>query len=262
MKNQGTKIAATPTIEKIHQHSSVRDYQTKPVPKERIETIVAAGQRASTSSNLQMYSVVATTDEKKRKHLRELSGGQEHIEQAPVFLTWCADLSRLRRVCELQGYTQEAGYIENFLLAVVDVSLAMQNAALAAESLGLGICYIGGIRNNPLDVINLLALPPLVFPVSGMTLGWPKSPPTIRPRLPLEAVLHWDHYHPEDEKHRKAYDKAMIETGIYADRQVKGTKLDETVYGWQEHSGRRASRPLRVHLLEALRKAGFLTSEK
>lgn len=251
----------TPTIEQIHQHGSVRDYQPKSVSREMVEDIVAAGQRASTSSNLQMYSVVATTDAKKRKRLRELCGGQAHVEQAPVFMAWCADLSRLHRACETQGYTQEPGYMENLLLAAVDAALAMQNAALAAESLGLGMCYIGGIRNNPLDVIDLLALPPLAFPVSGMTLGWPESPPPIRPRLPLEAILHWERYDADDEDHLQAYDQAMIETGIYEGRQVSGSEMEEKVYGWQEHSARRVSRPIRTHLYNALVKAGFLTEE-
>ena len=246
----------TPTIAQIHQHGSVRSYLPKPVPREMVETIVAAGQRASTSLNLQMYSVVATTDAGKRKRLRELCGGQEHVEQAPVFLAWCADLSRLQRVCELQGYEQETGYMENLLLAVVDVSIAMQNAALAAESLGLGICCIGGIRTHPPEVIDLLELPPLVFPLVGMTLGWPERAPFVRPRLPLEAVLHWERYHANDEAALREYDRVMLESGIYTDR------VDEEEYGWLEHSARRVSLPMRVYLWEALREAGFLSSEE
>ena len=89
----------TPTIELIHHHGSARKYKPDPVPKNWIEQIVAAGQRASTSSNLQTYSVVVTTNLEKREKLQEISGGQKHISQASVFLTWCADFSRLKRVC-------------------------------------------------------------------------------------------------------------------------------------------------------------------
>lgn len=128
----------TPTIELIHSHGSVRKYKPDPVPNELVETIVAAGQCASTSSNLQMYSVVAVSDLEIRTRFQELCGGQKHIGKAPIFLAWCADLSRLDRTCKLQGFKQETSYIENFLLAVMDVAIASQNSALAAESLGVG----------------------------------------------------------------------------------------------------------------------------
>ena len=205
---------STTTIELIHRHGSVRHYKPDPVPTEMVETLVAAAQRSSTSSNLQMMSVVAVTDAEKRKRLAELCGNQSHIAEAPVFMAWCADLNRLDRVCELRGYKQVAEYVENFLLATVDTAIASQTAALAAESLGLGICYIGSIRNNPRAVIELLALPRLVFPVTGMTVGWPAAAPRLRPRLATKAVLHWETYNRDQDQALRDYDRAMIETGI------------------------------------------------
>ena len=143
-----------------------------------------------------------------------LCGNQEHIAQAPVFLAWCADLARLDRACQVRGYEQVTRYVESFLLAAVDTSLAMQNAALAAESMGLGMCYIGAIRNRPQEVIDLLELPRLVFPIAGMTLGWPAVEPMVRPRLPLSAVLHWERYDRSHEDEALAeYDRAMVATG-------------------------------------------------
>ncbi|MCP4427599.1 MAG: NADPH-dependent oxidoreductase [Chloroflexi bacterium] len=252
---------SNPTIELIHKHGSVRRYKQDPVPREMVEAIVAAGQRASTSSNMQMYSVVATLDDDKRAQLQTLCGDQKHISQAPVFLTWCADLSRLDRMCKRQGYEQEAGYVENFLLTAVDVAIMSQNAGLAAESLGLGFCYIGAIRNRPQAVIELLNLPKLTFPIAGMTLGWPVKPPRLRPRLALDAVLHWETYDTaNEEEHLQAYDEAMIATGIYRGRQVKTTNagvVEEKVYGWVEHTARRAAQVVRPHLREALRDQGF-----
>jgi len=252
---------SNPIIELMHKHGSVRRYKTDPVARELIETIVAAGQRASTSSNLQLYSVVAIQDDEKRAHMQTLCGNQKHISQAPVFLTWCADLSRMDRISDRQGYAQEAGYVENFLLAAVDVAIMMQNAGLAAESLGLGFCYIGAIRNQPQEVIELLNLPRLTFPVAGMTLGWPVEPPLIRPRLPLDAVLHWETYAADDEEaHLQAYDEAMIATGIYDGRQVATagtTSVEEKAYGWMEHSARRSAQVVRPHLREVLRNQGF-----
>jgi len=250
----------TPTLELIHQHASVRRYKPDPVPQQTVEAIVAAGQRSSTSSNLQTYSVVAVLDERRRMRMAELCGNQRQILEAPVFLAWCADLSRLDRVCELRGYKQETAYFESSLVAIVDAAIAMQNAALAAESLGLGICYIGAIRNEPEEVISLLELPKLVLPVAGMTLGWPATEPFIRPRLPVEAVLHWERYDTSEEKEAlEAYDQALIATGIYEGRQVPVPGRDGEMenYGWMEHSARRASKALRTELGTVLRRQGF-----
>jgi FMN reductase (NADPH) len=249
----------TPTIELIHRHASVRHYNTDPVPVETIETIVAAAQRSSTSSNLQMTSVVAVTDAQKREKLAELCDRQEHIAQAPVFLAWCADLYRLNRACELRGYRQISDYVENFLVAAVDVAIAAQTAALAAESLGLGICYIGAIRNDPQGVIDVLSLPRLVFPITGMTVGWPARTPRSRPRLATSAVLHWEAYHRDQDQALRDYDHAMIETGIYQGRQVAvpGKTGEMENYGWMEHSARRVSRALRVELRQVLSRQGF-----
>jgi FMN reductase (NADPH) len=250
----------TPTIEQIYRHYSVRRYKPDRVPTRLVEEIVAAGQRASTSSNLQTYSVVAVSDRKKRIRLAKLCADQNWIRQAPIFLAWCADLSRLDRICQMRGYKQVTDYVENFLVAAVDAALAMQNAALAAESLGLGICYIGAIRNHSAQVIELLELPQLVFPVAGMTVGWPAAEPFIRPRLPLDAVLHWEQYSPQGEAEAlTTYDRAMIETGIYKGRQVPvpGRQEEMTDYGWLEHSARRASKELRTELRQVLTEQGF-----
>jgi FMN reductase (NADPH) len=254
-----TKKMINQVIQLIHQHRSIRSYKNEPVPKDMIEAIVFAGQRSSTSSNLQMYGVVVTTNLEHRKVLSEISGNQKHIVQAPLFLTWCADLSRLDRVCEKLGYVHQSGYLENFLLAVVDAAISAQNAGLAAESLGLGFCYIGAIRNDPQRVSALLKLPRLVFPLVGMTLGWPDGEGSPRPRLPLDAILHWDQYGTEAETERfKEYDAEMIKTGIYKGRQVEsGPMLSELEYGWQEHSARRVSQIQRPHLRKYLTKIGF-----
>jgi FMN reductase (NADPH) len=247
------------TIELINKHGSVRQYKPDPVPSQMVQQIIAAGQHASTSSNLQMYSVVAVTDVARREQMSALCGNQLFIKEAPVFLAWCADLSRLERASAMYGRQQVSNYAENFLLATVDVSLFMQTTALAAESLGLGICYVGAIRNQPQDVINLLQLPKLVFPISGMAVGWPVRPPRIRPRLPLDAVLHWETYSTaNEEQHFAEYDEAMIATGIYKGRHVSAAGEEEVqVYGWTEHSTRRASHAVRTGLKEVLAQQGY-----
>jgi FMN reductase (NADPH) len=225
-----------------------------------IEEIVVAAQHASTSSALQAYSVIAVTVASKREILSELCNNQDHIRQAPLFLAWCADLSRLGDICKGRGYTQVTEYIENFLVAAFDAMLASQNAALAAESMGLGVCFIGSIRRKSQEVIDLLGLPNLVFPVVGMTIGWPSHANKLRPRLPLEIVLHWEEYdkNPKTEA-LQAYDKTMIETGIYDYLQSpasEGSKQSEYA-GWLEVSARRASKADRIGLRNCIEKQGF-----
>lgn len=249
----------TSTIELMHRHGSVRKYKPDPVPAEMVEAIVAAAQRASTSSNLQVVSVIAVTDAAKRARLSQICG-QEHVAQAPVVLVWCADLRRLDRACELRGYKHVTDYVENFLVGAVDVGIAAQSGALAAESLGLGICYLGSIRNNVQAVIELLKIPRLVFPVNGMAVGWPVAPPAVRPRFPVSAILHWEAYDPEPQDAALAeYDRTMIATGIYEGRQVPvpGKPGEMEDYGWMEHSARRATQALRTELREVLKRQGF-----
>ncbi len=249
-----------PILDTIYRHGSARRYKSDPVSRQLVLDVIAAGQRASSSSNLQMYSVVVVEDAAKRTRLAELCGNQPHIAQAPVFLAWCADLSRLDRICQELGYSHEAGYVENLLLSTIDAAIAAQNACLAAESLGLGICYIGSLRNNPREVIAMLGLPNLVFPLFGLTLGWPEKSPRIRPRLPLEAVVHDETYDASGEKpYLEAYDEAMIATGIYTNREVATTQaqLPARPYGWREHSARRVSVPQRTFLSDVLREQGF-----
>jgi FMN reductase (NADPH) len=173
---------------------------------------------------------------------------------------WCADLKRLDRACELRGYTQVTVYVENFLVCVLDVGIAAQNGALAAESLGLGICYLGSVRNNAQAVIDLLALPHLVFPVVGMTVGWPAAPPIVRPRLPTSAILYWERYDPQPrDAALHEYDRTMIATGIYEGRQVPvpGKPGQVEDYGWLEHSARRVSQAARTELRDILKQQGF-----
>ncbi len=248
-----------PTLDLIHQHASNRNYKPDPLPTTLVETVVSAAQRASTSSNLQLFSVIAVTDPIRREALAVLADDQAFIRAAPVFLVWCADLARPERVCQVSSLQQVSEYVDNFLTAAIDASLASQNAALAAESLGLGICYVGALRSHTREVIDLLGLPPLVFPLFGMTLGWPAKEAKVKPRLPLAAILHWEQYNPDQDAHLHAYDQVMEQTGIYAGRQspYPGREAPFEHYGWIEHSARRLARSSRTELRRVLEEQGF-----
>src|SRR5690606_18557394 len=169
-----------------------------------------------------------------------------------------------------QGYPFEDRYTEMFMQAVVDAALAGQNAALAAESLGLGICFIGAIRNHPLEVARLLKLPPRTFALFGLTVGYPAREPRIKPRLPQEVTVHWEEYSDAGlEEGLAAYDATMAATGIYKNREVAVPPTVRTpgqdapaaarIYGWCEHSARRMARahPLRRHIKQALEQLGW-----
>ncbi|MFD2613139.1 oxygen-insensitive NADPH nitroreductase [Paenibacillus gansuensis] len=184
------------TVEQLLSHQSIRKFQNTPVTEEQLRMIVACAQKASTSSNMQAYSVIRITDAELRKQLAALAGNQGYVEQAPEFLVWCADLYRLQAAMRLSG--GETASIEptaeNFLVSAVDTALASQNAAVAAESMGLGIVYIGGIRNHFREVTEILQLPAGVFPVFGMCIGVPDQEPSPHPRQPIDVVLHENRY--------------------------------------------------------------------
>jgi nitroreductase len=185
------------TIDTLLSHRSVRYYLPDPVPHTAVELAVAAAQSAPSSSNLQAWSVVVVEDVERRSRLNAVAGNQRQITQAPLLLVWLADLARPRAIAAQGGSTGEGlDYTESFLLGVIDAALAAQNAVVALESLGLGTCYIGAIRNDPETMARELALPEGVFPVFGLTVGLPDpaQPADVKPRLPQPAVLHREQY--------------------------------------------------------------------
>ncbi|WP_068782893.1 oxygen-insensitive NADPH nitroreductase [Paenibacillus phocaensis] len=241
------------TISQMMAHRSIRKYSDRPVTRERVEQIVSAAQMASSSSNVQAYSVIAVTDADRKSKLAELCGHQAYVAECPVFLVWCANLSRLKRAAEqhIPSQTTYEGSTENFIVATVDTALAAQNAAIAAESLGLGIVYIGGIRNRSEEVATCLGLPRLAYPVFGMCLGYPDQDPGLRPRLPLSAVLHWDSYDTDGQEEQVAqYDEVMSK---YLRERTGGTKDTP----WSELMAEKLAQPARLHMREFLAKRGF-----
>ena len=239
------------TIELLQKHRSIRKFTDKPVPDATVETIVRTGLSAATSSNLQGITVIRVRKSVTREAIATLAGGQAQVATAGAFLVWCADLHRSALACEIGGGELQAGMTEHFIIATVDVALAAQNAVVAAESLGLGICYIGGIRNNPQQVADLLRLPEQVYPVFGLCLGWPDQNPECKPRLPLSATLKEEFY--DDSLDRDAireYDKKM---NTYYLSRTRG-KVDRV---WSEDMSRLLGKESRPHMREFLSTRGF-----
>lgn len=228
-----------PVLETLLAHRSVRHYSSEPLPPGTLEVLGAAAQSAASSSNLQVWSVVAIQDPAHKAEAAALSGDQDFIRQAPLFLIFCADLARLSAASAREGMPGEAlGYLEMFLTAVVDASLAAQNAASAAESLGLGICYVGGARNHPREMAELLHLPQRVIALFGLAVGVPAAGDTsaVKPRLPQPGLIHHETYDAgRRDESVTAYDKTM--RGFYEAQKmnVPGT--------WANHSAKRVAGP-------------------
>ena len=204
---------ANVVVQGLLNHRSVRAYTEQPLSAGMLEQLMAAAQSASSSSNLQLWSALVVQDQERRKRLADICGGQKHICEAPLFIVWLADLSRAERVGKAQGVTLEAlDYTESFMLAVIDAALAAQNAVVAAESMGLGVVYIGAMRNNPQAIAMELGLPPHVMGVFGLCIGWPDPdrPASVKPRLPLSVVLHNERYGAaEEDAAVAAYDESL-----------------------------------------------------
>jgi nitroreductase len=183
------------------------------LPPGLLELLVAAAQSAPSSSNLQAFSIVAVEDQARKARLARLAANQPHVAEAPLLLLFVADLARLRQVARASGETGEGlDYTECFLLAVADAAFAAQNALVALESLGLGACYIGAMRNHPEEVAAEIGLPDGTFVVFGMTIGYPDPAVAtgIKPRLPQSVVLHRERYRPSPPEAIAAYDTTLL----------------------------------------------------
>lgn len=239
-------------IELLASHRSIRRFADRPIDPGLFEAMLRAGQGAATSSFLQGATVIRIADPARRAELAALAGDQPYVETAAEFLVFCADLKRAAGCCERHGKPFEGGFTEHFIIATVDVALMAQNVAAAAESAGLGICYIGGIRNNPGPVSELLELPAGVWPVFGLCLGWPDQDPPPKPRLPLPVVLKQEVYSDEGDAERiERYDAKVRE---YYRRRAGGGRGTP----WSEQVADLLSEKSRPHMRDFLAGRGFV----
>lgn len=202
-----------PFIAQLARHRSIRKYQDRPVPPEILERVLNAGLAASSSGNMQAFSVIVTRDRALRERLHAPHFGQSMVLDAPVLVTFCADFHRMRRWLALSDAPDNFDNLMSFLIATIDATLASQNVALAAESEGLGICYMGTTLASCGEIAEILGCPKNVVPVVGFSLGYPDEAPAERKRLPLAGLVH-------DETYR-AYSDAEIRA-IYHERETLG----------------------------------------
>jgi FMN reductase [NAD(P)H] len=187
------------TLRNLNAHRSIRAYKDEPVSEEMLDALLTAVQRAPTSINGQGVSVVVVRDGAKRARIAELAGGQPYIAQAPVFLCFVMDYYKTQLACHRKGVEQVSHRtLEAMLAGATDVGIALGTAIAAAESLGLGVVPIGGIRKSPKEMVELLGLPPLTFPLVGLVVGHAADESQLKPRLPMASFRHDERYHLEE----------------------------------------------------------------
>ncbi|MFK7160753.1 oxygen-insensitive NADPH nitroreductase [Marinospirillum sp. MEB164] len=233
-------------IDLICQHRSIRAFTDQPLTDEERQAILAAGQAASTSSLIQAVSVIRITDADIRAQLAELAGHQAYVAQSAEFWVFCIDF---QRHAALDNEIQP-DFTELTLIGAIDAGIMAQNALLAAESLGLGGVYIGGLRNSAYEVDQLLKLPHNTAVLFGLCLGHPDQQPDLKPRLSPEVVMHTNAYQPATPQQIEEYDQRM--EAYYAQR-AGGQKQAN----WSAQMIDKLSKESRPHMLAYLQHKGL-----
>ena len=240
-----------PIIDLLKSHRSIRKFTQQAISDELLHELVLAGQSAATSSFLQGTTIIRVRNKGLKQQIATLAGNQTYVETAAEFLVFCADLKRSSDCCKQHDKIATEGFTEQFIIASVDVALFAQNVAIAAESEGLGICFIGGIRNDPAKVTELLELPRGVYPVFGFCLGYPDQAPETKPRLPVSVILKDDSYTEDgDSESIAAYDEQVRE---YYRSRTGGKKS----MCWSEQMSGLLAKESRPHMRDFLRLQGF-----
>ena len=151
--------------------------------------------------NMQLFSIIVTEDDAMKKKMAPFHFNQPIATQAPMILTFCADFRRFNRYCEFRDAETEAySNMQSYQWAVTDALIAAQNACVAAESLGLGLCWMGTITYNVDKFVEVLELPKHVIPVACIAMGYPVQKPALTQKLPIEALVHREKYQDYDEE--------------------------------------------------------------
>lgn len=248
--------AIPPALAAILDRRVTRRYRAEPVPEPLLRTLLAAAQSAPSKSDLQQYAIIVLQDPAKIAAIARWIGGMDWIAEAPVFLLFCGDIRRGRRVCAIHGRAHANDNVDTFINATADASLAMGSMILAAEAAGLGTCPISYVRNHVEKIAPMCGLPEGVFPVAGLTLGWPEGNRNwLSPRLPQQLVVH-----------RETYDDSALEAALPAYDaarpparprypEIHGPKPEGC--GWSENAARQLSVPERMGLRTWLKLRGL-----
>ncbi len=181
-------------MELLKAHRTVRKYLSKDIAQSVLRDILDCGVRASNTGNMQLYCAVVTKDQLKKEALAPLHFNQPMVKSAPVVVTICLDFNRFYKWCRINSAKTDFDNLLWLLNGTIDASLFAQNICIAAESHGIGICYLGTALYNAPEIAEVLKLPSGVIPVTTLTLGYPETLPELTDRLPMEAVVHFEEY--------------------------------------------------------------------
>jgi nitroreductase len=238
------EVRDSPWLHQVLSRRTHRRYTAQPVAEALVRLLLGAAFSASSKSDFQQVSVIRVADEDRRRRFAALVPDMPWIGTAPVFLVFCGDARRLERLGQLRGHSNANGRFEGFFNAAVDAALVLQTFILGAETAGLGCCPISVIRNHADAVAAILELPDKVFPVAGLTLGYPAAEGFISMRLPLAVALHTDRY---DDDHFAeeitAYDhRRALRYSPPREQQKAPERFGYAeFYGWSEDKARQAA---------------------
>ncbi|MBE4910401.1 oxygen-insensitive NADPH nitroreductase [Bacillus luteolus] len=240
----------------ILNHRSIRKFEDCPLSDEQIKQIVECAQAASTSSFIQAYSIIGVKNSEKKQKLAELSGNQSYVAESGHFFVFCADLHRHEVIAKMENkdLTKSLESTEKFMVALIDAALASQNAVLAAESMGLGACYIGGLRNNLEEVSSLLNTPNYVIPLFGIAVGYPAQQPDQKPRLPFDHVYHEDTYQQDSNIYLQQLEEYNELISAYYTERTNGKRSDT----WTGQMSKMLSNPSRLYMKDFVNSKGLL----
>jgi nitroreductase len=182
------------TLKTLLEHRSIRKFQNKPVEEDILNTILEAGSRASTTGNMQVYSIIITRDEERKKKVWEYHFKQNMVLEAPLLLTFCADFNRFNKWCLQRDAVPGYDNFLSFMTASIDALLVAQNVAVAAESFGLGICYLGTTTYMADKLVEFYHCPKGVVPITTLVVGYPSEDPGLTDRLPMKGIIHDEIY--------------------------------------------------------------------
>jgi len=254
------EAGASPVLREMASHRSHRRFVDRPVAPALLDTLLACAFSAPAKSDLQQACVIRVEDVSLRTTLDAMFPRAPWVATAPVFLVWCGDNRRIRRICEIRGKPFANDHLDSFFNASVDCALVMSNFIRAVQAVGLGCCPLSELRNHAAEVARLLALPPHVFPVAGMVVGWPVGEGMISPRLPSAVTVHRDRYDDSDLAAQvDAYDARRRAVQPIADEKQRLRERYGAVegYGWSEDKARQVSEAARDDFGAFVKRQGF-----
>jgi len=236
-----------------------RHYGREAVTDGMLETLLAAAQSAPAKSDLQQYAIVVT-DKDQQQAISAMIGSMPWIADASRFLVFCADMHRGQRIAEMRGKEHVNNTLDTFMNAAVDASLAMMSFITAAGFKGLGTCPVSAVRAHTAAICELLGLPKEVYPVAGLTVGYPTDDGRFTLRLPSSVVVHHGTYDDSAlETELKAYDARRNKLQpIAPEKQMHQDDFGiSDDYGWTENTARRLAKRERADFGAFIRAHGF-----